>query len=160
MDRREQEAWSNQRLAEHVRLRLYPFSAHYKKLFDQAGIRPEKVRTIRDLAALPLTTKKDLIDAQTDPERKRDFVLIPTPEKIRAHWGLGRKLALLLGGEQAREALRREYTPNFLTFTTGRSADPVGFAYTPHDLDLLGEVGGRMLDVHAIHDPAARRESS
>lgn len=156
LDRREQEAWSNQRLVEHVRQRLYPFSAHYRKLFDQAGIRPEKVRSIRDLAALPLTTKKDLIDAQMDPERKRDFVLIPTPEKIRAHWSLARKLALLLGGETAREALRREYTPNFLTFTTGRSAEPVGFAYTPHDLDLLGEVGGRMLDVHAIHDPQAR----
>lgn len=152
----EQRAWSDRLLAQHVRERLYPFSAHYQKLFDAAGIRPEKVRSIRDLAALPLTTKKDLLEAQVDPQRKRDFVLIPTPEKIRAHWSLPRKLGMLLGGERAREELRREYTPNFLTFTTGRSSEPVAFAYTPFDLELLSEVGARMLDVHAIHDPAAR----
>ena len=139
-----------------VREELYPFSAHYRRMFDAAGLKPRDVRSPEDLRRLPLTTKKGLIDAQLDPARKRDFVLIPTPETIRAHWPLARKLGLLLGGASAREELRYEYTPNFVTFTTGRSSQPVLFAYTPHDLELLAEVGARMLDVHGIGDPAAR----
>ncbi|MBL8862180.1 MAG: AMP-binding protein [Planctomycetes bacterium] len=142
------------RLALHVRERLVPFSAHYRRVFDAAGLKPRDVRSVADLARLPFTTKADLLAAQSDPARKRDFVLVPTPELIRAHWPLAKKLKLL--SEEAKETLRREYTPNFVTFTTGRSADPVVFAYTPHDMRILSEVGARMLDVHGIQDPLAR----
>lgn len=144
------------RLATHVRERLYPFSTHYRRVFDAAGVKPGDVRTVADLARLPLTTKQDLLDAQSDPARKRDFVLVPTPELVREHWPLARKLKLLAGGDEARERMRRDFTPNFVTFTTGRSSDPVVFAYTPRDLEILAAVGGRMLDVHAIDDPLAR----
>jgi phenylacetate-CoA ligase len=137
-------------LRRYVREELYPFSAHYRRAFDAAKVEPKDVRTVDDLRRLPLTTKQDLLAAQGDPARKRDFVLIPSPASIRRHWPFARKLALVLGGARARDLLRRSYTPNFLTFTTGRSSDPVVFAYTPHDLDLLAEVGARMLDVHAI----------
>jgi len=143
-------------LARYVREELYPFSAHYRRVFDAAGVKPEDVRGVADLARLPFTTKQDLLAAQSDPATKRDFVLIPSPEKIRAHWPLGRKLPLLLGGAEARERVRRAYTPNFVTFTTGRSSDPVVFSYTPYDLQLLGEIGARMWDVHGITDPATR----
>ncbi len=143
-------------LSRFVREELYPFSAHYRRVFEQAGVAPEQIRTLDDLRRLPFTTKKDLLDAQIDPARKRDFVLIPTPEAIRKHWGLSRKLALALGGRQAREILRRAYTPNFLTFTTGRSSEPVAFLFTPHDLELLGEAGARMLDVFGLAGPDVR----
>ena len=146
----------NALLQRFVREELYPFSGHYRRVFDEAGVGPRDIKTVDDLRRLPFTTKQDLIDAQLDPERKRDFVLIPTPHAIREHWGLMRKLALVFGGARAREALRRAYTPNFLTFTTGRSTEPVSFAYTPHDLDILSAVGGRMLDVHGLESPAAR----
>jgi len=43
-----------------------------------------------------------------------------------------------------------------VTFTTGRSSDPVVFTYTPYDLRRLSESGARMLDVHGIEDPLAR----
>ena len=143
-------------LARYVREELYPFSAHYRRVFDEAGVDPRSIRRVDDLRRLPFTTQKDLLDAQSDPERKRDFVLIPTPGAIRSHWGFGRKLALVLGGARAREALRYHYTPNFITFTTGRSSDPVIFSYTPHDLDILSEGGARMLSVHEITDTQAR----
>ena len=154
--RAELEDLQRRALQRFVREELYPFSAHYRKLFDAAGLAPRDIRGPRDLARLPFTTKKDLLEAQLDPARKRDFVLIPAPESIRAHWPLSRKLRVALGGAREREDLRYDYTPNFLTFTTGRSSEPVGFAYTPHDLEILAEVGARMLDVHAIHDTAAR----
>ena len=143
-------------LQRYVTQELYPFSAHYRKVFDAAGVRPRDIRDVGDLARLPLTTKKDLLEAQIDPARKRDFVLIPTPELVKKHWPLGKKLRLLLGGQEAKDELAYQYTPNFLTFTTGRSSDPVGFAYTPFDLEMLCEVGTRMLDVHAIEDKQAR----
>ena len=150
LSRSELEALQRERLQRYVREELYPFSAHYRKLFDATGVKPTDIRDVRDLARLPLTTKKDLLEAQVDPVRKRDFVLIPSPETIKANWPLGKKLKLLLGGDEAKAELAYQYTPNFLTFTTGRSSDPVGFAYTPFDLEMLCEVGSRMLDVHAI----------
>jgi phenylacetate-coenzyme A ligase PaaK-like adenylate-forming protein len=137
----------NETLARYVREELYPFSAHYRRVFDQAGVDPTSVRSVADLARLPFTTKSDLLDAQTDAERKRDFILVPSPGSIKAHWPFGRKLALVLGGARAREALRYNYTPNFATFTTGRSSEPVAFTYTPHDLEVLGEATARMFDL-------------
>jgi phenylacetate-coenzyme A ligase PaaK-like adenylate-forming protein len=142
------------RLARRIREEIVPFSAHYQRVFRERGIDPRSIRGVADLACVPLTTKQDLLDAQSDPERKLDFVLRPSPELIRAHWPLGKKLGLVFGGDAAKAALRRAYTPNFATFTTGRSSDPVAFYYTPYDIEMLGIVGARMLDVHAIADPA------
>ncbi|MFT5051023.1 MAG: phenylacetate-CoA ligase [Chlamydiales bacterium] len=139
-----------------VREELYPFSGFYRRMFDDAGVSPRDIRSVGDLRRLPFTTKQDLIDAQLDPQRTKDFILIPTPAAIREHWGFLRKFALVTGGPRSREALRRAYTPSFLTFTTGRSTEPVSFTYTPHDLEILSTVGGRMLDVHGITDPSAR----
>lgn len=133
-----------------IREELYPFSAWYRRVFDDAKLDPRSVRSVADLARLPFTTKQDLLAAQSDPARRTDFVLKPSPDSIRAHWPLLRKLALLAGGERAKAVLRHAYTPNFLTFTTGRSSEPVAFAYTPHDLEVLGEAIARMFDIARI----------
>ncbi|HUR28922.1 MAG TPA: AMP-binding protein [Planctomycetota bacterium] len=137
-------------VARFVQQELHPFSPWYRKRLDEAGIDPRTIRGVGDLARLPFTTKQDLLAAQSDPKRRTDFILQPTPEAIGAHWPLARKLRLLLGGERARAELRFAYTPNFLTFTTGRSSEPVAFAYTPHDLDVLGEAIARMFDIAKI----------
>lgn len=142
------------RLARRIREEIVPFSAHYQRIFKERGIDPRSIRGVADLACVPLTTKQDLLDAQSNPERKLDFVLRPSPELIRAHWPLGKKLGLVFGGDAAKARLRRSYTPNFATFTTGRSSDPVAFYYTPYDIEMLGIVGARMLDVHAIAESA------
>ena len=147
---------SDANLARFVREELYPFSAHYRRLFDESGIDPRRVNSIADLAGLPFTVKQDLLAAQSDPETKLNFVLRPDPATIRRFWPLGRKLALVLGGARAREALRFKYTPNFVTFTTGRSSDPVVFTYTPHDLDILGESAARLFDLCDVADPKER----
>jgi phenylacetate-CoA ligase len=146
----------NETLVRYVREELYPFSRHYQRVFDQAGVDPRRFRGVEDLARLPLTTKQDLLRAQTTPESRYDFVLRPNPSLIKAHWPFARKLALVVGGAGARETLRYRYTPNFLTFTTGRSSEPVGFAYTPHDLDVLSEGIARMFDVVNVVTPDER----
>jgi len=146
----ELKALRDRNLARYVREELYPFSQHYRRLFGQAGLDPRRVRSVDDLRRLPFTTKQDLLAVQSDPERKLDLVLRPTPQAIKAHWPFGRKLAAALGGARARAALRYAYTPNFATFTTGRSTEPVAFTYTPHDLDLLGEATARMFDLLGV----------
>jgi phenylacetate-coenzyme A ligase PaaK-like adenylate-forming protein len=156
MPRAEQMRLQAETLSRFVSQELYPFSAYYRRVFDKAGVRPRDIQSIDDLRRLPFTTKQDLLAAQSTKETKFDFVLVPTPSSIKEHWPFARKLALVLGRARARELLRASYTPHFLTFTTGRSADPVVFYYTPYDIDLLSEAGARMLDVAAIPDVGAR----
>ena len=121
----------------------------FRALFDKEGISSKNIRCVEDLARLPLTTKSDLLPSEEDPERSRRLVLAPNKELIGEHWGLRDRLPLLLkaltrGKTAVLEDLRREYYPIFMTFTTGRSAQPVPFLYSRHDLDELGENGIRI----------------
>jgi phenylacetate-CoA ligase len=137
-------------LSRYVREELYPFSAFYRRVFDRAGVAPGAIRKVEDLRRLPFTTKQDLLAVQVDAKTRYDFVLRPSPESIRAFWPFSRKLALALGGARAKELVRFSYTPIFLTFTTGRSSEPVAFTYAPHDLEVLGEATARMFDLMCI----------
>jgi len=148
----EQKSLQDHLLRELVQTRLYPFSDYYRRLFDENGIRPDSIRRVEDLANVPFTSKKDLMPTDDDPERPRRFILQPTPEKIAEHWPLSKRLpllwqALIHGKQHVKRALRREYYPVFMTFTTGRSAQPVPFLYTSHDLDTLRSCGKRLVDV-------------
>ena len=155
MEWSEQKALQNRLLHEYITRRLYPFSPYYRALFDREGIKPENIRRVEDLAEIPFTTKQDLMPSEEDPDRAKQFVLSPTKEAIREHWPLSAKLPLLfkslLGGkDKVAKALRKEYYPVFMTFTTGRSAMPVPFLYSSHDLDQLCESGSRLTEVLGI----------
>lgn len=157
---RKQRALQDARLSAFVRDYLYPFSPHYRQRFDELGIKPGDIRTVDDLRRIPPTTKQDLLPTEDDPQQFRRFILQPDKELIRAHWPLSKKLPLLLqrllrGGDSVQKRLRREFFPNFVTFTTGRSAQPLPFFYTPHDIQNLHDVGQRIVDVIGI-DPDVR----
>src|SRR5262245_19986081 len=122
--RRDIRRFQDEAVAKHVREELYPFSAHYRKVFDDARVAPRDIRTVADLRRLPLSGKADLVAAAHDEKRKLEFVLAPSPQLIREHWPFSRKLAVAFGGGRARAQIKRDYTPNFLTFTTGRSSEP------------------------------------
>ena len=53
------EEFNNGLLAEHVQY-CYERSAFYRRMFDEAGVGPDQIRTKEDLRLLPLTTKEDL----------------------------------------------------------------------------------------------------
>ena len=153
---KEQRALQNELLKQFVQKRLYPFSAYYRALFDETGIDPKQIRCVEDLARLPLTSKKDLLPSEEDPERSRRMVLAPDKDLIDQHWGLLDRLPLLLkaltkGKAAVLEDLRREYYPIFMTFTTGRSAQPVPFLYTKHDLEELEASGIRLNALLGFH---------
>ncbi len=50
------QAWRLRQLVHHAYSRV----AHYRRLFDQAGLKPEHIRTLRDLERIPLTSRFDL----------------------------------------------------------------------------------------------------
>lgn len=61
MARQDIEALQLERLKETVR-RVYEKVPPYKRKMDQAGIKPEQIRTLDDLKELPFTTKQDMRD--------------------------------------------------------------------------------------------------
>lgn len=139
-------------LRKHVREYLYPFNSYYRELFDREGVRPEQIRSVSDLRRIPFTSKKDLLPTDDDPQRFRKFILQPDPAALKRAWPLSRKLPLLLkawtqGRDSVKAQLRREFYPCFMTFTTGRSAEPVPFFYSPHDIQNLHETGDRLVKV-------------
>ncbi|MBL9079653.1 MAG: AMP-binding protein [Planctomycetes bacterium] len=155
MPRREQRALQDRLLAAYVQQYLYPFSPHYRELFDRHGVRPEQIRTVDDLRRLPLSSKRDLLPTADEPQRFKRFILQPDAASIRQAWPLRRKLPLLWekwthGVEAVRHRVRHEFAPCFMTFTTGRSAEPVPFFYSPHDLHNLQVTGGRLIDVMGL----------
>ena len=155
MPRAEQRALQGHLLQQYVREQLYPFSPFYRALFDRAGVRPEQIRTVDDLQRVPLSQKRDLLPTAEDPQRFKQFVLQPDAASIKQAWPLGRKLGLLWqkwtqGAPAVKARIRDDYAPCFMTFTTGRSAEPVPFFYSPHDLRNLRETGGRLIDVMGL----------
>lgn len=130
-----------------LRDRVVPFTAHYRQLFADQGLGPDDIRTTDDLARLPFTSKRDLANP-------RDFVVIPDEEALRRQWS-SLRLALRHGPAGAKRRLTEELRPVLLTSTTGRSADPVPFVHTKHDLARLEEGGRRLMEL-CRSDPSWR----
>jgi phenylacetate-CoA ligase len=156
MTRAEQRALQGQLLHRYVTEYLYPFSPHYREAFDHAGVHPDQIRSVDDLRRLPLSSKRDLLPTADEPQRFKRFILQPDPASIRAAWSLRRKLPLLWekwthGTEAVRARIRQEFAPCFMTFTTGRSAEPVPFFYSPHDIQNLHVTGARLVDVMGLN---------
>lgn len=143
------------RLHRFVNEQLYPYSPFYRRLFDGHKIDPRSIRTVDDLQRIPFTTKRDIAPTSDDPSRHLDIVLQPDLEKLRRYASkttLARLIAkrTFEGEDAAREAVRREYGPVHVIFTTGRSALPTQFVYSPVDFERLHLVGRRVAEVGGI----------
>ena len=125
-----------------MREELFALSPHYRGRLSEAGFDPRRFRGREDLRRLPFTTRAELA---ADPE---SFVLLPTPGGVRKHWGFGRKLALVAGGKRAHTLLVHSYRPNFELL----ARDGIAIRCTPVDLDVLGELGARVLEVLGLSD--------
>lgn len=157
MSRTDQRRMQDELLRRYVREYLYPFSSFYREQFDRAGVRPEQIRTVDDLRRVPLSQKRDLLPTAEDPQRFKRFILQPDPASLKRAWPLSKKLPLLLqkwtqGAAAVREQLRSEFYPCFMTFTTGRSAEPVPFFYSPKDIQNLHTTGARLVDIMGLRN--------
>ena len=139
----EAQSRQNSALRSFLRNQVYPYCLHYRNKFDELGLDLQEIRGVEDLTQLPFTSKADLAEAVTEG-RIRDFLILPDSGKLRRRPGTILR-ALLTGVERTRNALDQEYRPILLTSTTGRSAEPVPFLYTRHDIGHLGVMGGRIM---------------
>ncbi|HXW77187.1 MAG TPA: AMP-binding protein, partial [Candidatus Eremiobacteraceae bacterium] len=151
----EWQAERDARLHRFVNEQLYPYSPFYRRLFDDNKIDPRSIRRLDDLRRIPFTTKKDIAPTADSPTRHLDLVLQPDLEKIRRFAPKSKLLELIMtrvlrGEHAAREAVRQEYGPVHVIFTTGRTSLPTQFVYSPVDFDRLHVVGKRLADVVGI----------
>ena len=135
-----------EQLRRYLRTVVLPFSAYYREQFRQLGIDGDSIHTLDDLQRLPFTTKADLLNTATHSQKAREFVVIPD-EQVLARRPSTVLRALLRGRDRVKKDFESEFRPIFLTFTTGRSAEPTPFLYTQHDLENLITAGRRMVEV-------------
>jgi phenylacetate-CoA ligase len=109
-------AWTRrleeERLADQI-VRSYEQAPFYRRKLDDAGVRPEAVERLEDLARLPFTTKQELRESQAEYPPYGDFVCAEGIDIVRAHLSSG---------------------------TTGK---PLVIPYTERDLATSNEVGAR-----------------
>ena len=126
-----------QKLHRWLRDTVLPFSAHYRELFRQLKLTADDFRSLDDLRRLPFTSKADLLNTPDNPQKARDFLLVPD-RNVLSRRPSSILRALLHGRKAVADGFENEFRPIFLTSTTGRSADPVPFLYTNHDLAKIG----------------------
>lgn len=81
--RDEMKAWQSTHLVDTVR-RVYENVPHYRAKMDKAGIKPEDIKSVNDLAKLPFTYKQDLRD--TYPY---GLFAVPMDDVVRVHASSG-----------------------------------------------------------------------
>ena len=125
---------------------VLPFSPRYRELFRTHGLTAESIRSLDDLARIPFTVKEDLPGTPDHPERAREFIIAPDPRALARKPAIMAR-TLVRGRLRVQEELESEFRPIFLTSTTGRSAEPIPFLFTRHDLDNLASAGRRLFEV-------------
>lgn len=140
-------------LRHYLKNSVLPFSHHYRALFEKEGLTPDALQSWEDLQRIPFTSKADLIangeakSANHEGEDPlRDFVLIPD-RAILSHRPSTICKALFRGRKAVSREFEREFRPIFMTSTTGRSAEPVPFLYSQHDIDILSLTAKRLMQV-------------
>lgn len=148
----EQREYRDRKLSYFVRTRLYPYSRFYRKLFDENKVRPESIRGVEDLRRLPFTYKSDIAPDAGDPYLYERFVIEPDDQSMAefmprmSYWKM-RSDRLLKGEDFVAKAVREEYSPVHVQFTTGRTGMPTPIMYARADMDRMAEAGRRVLEL-------------
>jgi phenylacetate-coenzyme A ligase PaaK-like adenylate-forming protein len=138
--------WQVARLRSYLRDTVLPFSAHYSALFRREGLDSAQIKSADDLRRIPFTTKADFAATAGEPDPVRAFVLQPDKQVLSRR--VSTVASVLLHGRRAvAENFEREFRLIFLTSTTGRSAEPVPFLFTAHDIGNLKLAGLRVMEV-------------
>jgi phenylacetate-CoA ligase len=139
-------SWQARKLRQYLSTVVLPFSPYYRKLFQECGLEADGFHTLDDLQRIPFTTKADLLSTPTNANKFKDFIVVPDPRVLARRPGtvLG---ALCHGRQAVTDQFEAEFRPIFMTFTTGRSAEPTPVFYTQRDLAHLSTSGARIIEV-------------
>ncbi|MGH2711063.1 MAG: AMP-binding protein [Actinomycetota bacterium] len=132
-----------------VRRFLYPFSPFYRRLFDENGINPKRIKSLDDLEKIPTVSATDFERVPEDDWRPFRALLRPDENSLKrsANRRLLRQVAIekLFHGDQAAERLiAEEFKPIHLHLPDG--SGPVA-GYTMRDLSALAQGAARALAV-------------
>ncbi len=137
--------WQMARLRSYLHDTVLPFSAHYGALFRREKLSVSALKSPDDLRRIPFTTKLDFASSEKS-DAVRSFVLTPDKAILSRRFSTIAK-ALTRGRAAVELGFEREFRPLLLTSTTGRSAEPVPFLYTGHDITNLEVAGARVMRV-------------
>lgn len=136
----------SEKLRRYLRDVVLPFSPRYRELFREHGLSADSIRSLDDLGRIPLTSKADLLNTPEHPQRARDFLITPDQHVLSRRARVVLR-ALTRGRSRVQQEMESEYRPLLMTTTTGRSAEPVPFLFTRHDLANLAVTGRRLFEV-------------
>ncbi|MCA8954035.1 MAG: AMP-binding protein [Planctomycetes bacterium] len=85
------------RRLQHLVRHAYEHSAFHRRLYDQAGVTPDRIETLDDIRRLPFMTREDWMACQADNPPFGDLCTRPPHEAIRYH---------LTSGTSGRQPLR------------------------------------------------------
>src|SRR4030067_1622047 len=88
MSKRKREAYLKGRLSEILRYG-YRYSKAIQVRFDAAGIKPEKIKTLKDLEKLPITKKAGLVNSQKQTPPFGGFEAVPKQGMRRIYMSPG-----------------------------------------------------------------------
>ncbi len=134
------------KLNSYLKNHVVPFSKHYRKIFKGSGITPDDIKSLDDLRKIPFTSKRNLLPEKGEEPITKDFILVPDEAILKRRPSTIVK-GIFRGPAMVKRGFEKEYRPILMTSTTGRSAEPVPFLYTQHDLDILALTGRRMMEV-------------
>jgi len=137
-----------QQLSRYLRSVVLPFSAHYRRVFEEHGLSADSFGDLQDLQRVPLASKVDLLNTPAQPQRFKDWMLAPDAKALSRRPSTMLR-AIVRGRQAVRQELESEFRPIFVTFTTGRSAEPTPFFYTQRDLMHLATAGARLVEICA-----------
>lgn len=147
LPREEYLAYQGRVLSRFVKDQVYPYSKYYRRLFDGAGITPNDIKTLEDLAKIPLTSKHDLLKTPENPDRPEEFVLRPPRlEDLEGMDPVERGVMLNEMTYAERYDVEKflwEYMPVHANHTTGRSTSPTPVYFSRRDLYDYAEHTGR-----------------
>jgi len=134
------------KLRHYLRTTVLPFSSHYGELFREHNLTADSFHTLEDLQKLPLTSKADLLNTPENSKRIREFILTPDPKQLARRPSTILQ-AFLHGRNAVARGFEREFRPVFMTCTTGRSTESIGFTYSNYDLANLALAGKRIFEI-------------
>jgi hypothetical protein len=140
-------AYQSRVLSRFVKEQVYPYSAYYRRVFDDVGLNPDDINGVDDLAKIPLTSKHELLKTPENPDRPEEFVL--TPPRLAALNAMDpeKRNAMFVEMTQAErhdiEQFLWEYHPTHANHTTGRSTSATPVYFTRRDCYDYAECCGR-----------------
>lgn len=159
------QSWDQRTLAEQKRLQNGLLNATLVQMalahvpfvrgrFQKAGIDARLLRRVEDLQKVPMTMRRDVVDAVRNPDGPNALVLKGTPEGVKRFsdrsvlWRVA--LSRLFGGEEVQNLAIESASRGIHVHLANGPGGPIPVSYTRDDLDALARAGARLAQLTGV----------